>query len=88
MVLLRVPIRIVTSTRQAPFRDRAPIRGVERLKPAAAGMQTDVMRAVQTAPPAQSTAIEIRAKFRTFHRLSNFCWMLPGSFRLLHGSAE
>jgi hypothetical protein len=89
MVLLRVPIRIETATRHAPFRNRAPIRGTATLRPAAAEMQTNAVRALQTAPPAQTIAIDIRAKFRTFHRLPNFfCWMLPGSFRLLPGSAE
>ena len=63
IVLLRVPIRIETATTQAPFRNRATVRGAGRLRPAAAGMQTGDTRAVYPLCFAQTAALNIRANF-------------------------
>jgi hypothetical protein len=88
MVLLRVPIRIETATSQTPFRNRAPIRGAE-IKASHHRNANEVGRAVHTPSPRQAVAIDIRAKFGTFHpAVQFFCWITPGSFRLLQGTAE
>jgi hypothetical protein len=88
MVLLRVPIRIETATSHTPFRNRAPIRCAE-IKTSHHRNANEVRRAAHMPSLGQATASHIRAKFETFHHaVQFFCWITPGSFRLLQSTAE